>query len=234
MAWSSWTCSFPPPTPPYLRVFKRLCTDLHLTISCASVDNDFGREDPRERQQEVERVKAWVDIAHFLGAPVLRMFAGWVPGLLGRLLRREGAARRRLWAETVNCLRECSAYAEEKGVVLGLENHDRGGLVAPADQVERCLRQVDSPWLRLNLDTGNYGDLNSIERTLPHAVHIHAKFYDVDEEGRDLRLDWERVMAILTDGGYRGFLSIEYVGGQDPRVVVPRAVCYLRGLLRGT
>ncbi|MGB6894787.1 MAG: sugar phosphate isomerase/epimerase family protein [Dehalococcoidia bacterium] len=237
---------FPTTDIAYLREIKKLCADLYLTVCGASVSNDFGKPEAGERQQEIERVRAWVDIAQFLGAPDLRVFAGWVPadqrreqgrgltGVLGRLLRREGAARRRFWAEMVSCLRECAAYAEEKGVVLGLENHDGNGLVTTADEVERCLRQVDSPWLRHTLDTGNYGDLASIERTLPHAVHVHAKLYDVDEEGRDRRLDWERIMRILTDGGYRGFLSIEYEGAEDPRTALPRAVGYLRKLMGGS
>jgi len=237
---------FPTTDIAYLREIKKLCADLYLTVCGASVSNDFGRPEAGERQQEVELVKAWVDIAQFLGAPVLRVFAGWLPaeqrreqgrgltGVLGRLLRREGAARRRFWAEMVSCLRECASYAEEKGVVLGLENHDGNGLVTTADEVERCLREVSSPWLRHTLDTGNYGDLASIERTLPHAVKVHAKFYDVDEEGRDRRLDWERIMRILTEGGYRGFLSIEYEGAEDPRTALPRAVGYLRKLMGGS
>jgi L-ribulose-5-phosphate 3-epimerase len=236
---------FPATDVAYLRQIKKLCADLYLTICAASVSNDFGRLEAGERQQEVERVKAWVDIAHFLGAPVLRVLAGWVPaeqrreqrrglpGLLGRLLRRRDGLRRRLWAEMVSCLRECSVYAKEKGVVLGIENHDGDGLVATADDVERCLRQVGSPWLRLALDTGDYGDLPSIERTLPHAVHVHAKLYDVDEEGRDRRLEWDRIMPILVAGGYRGFLSIEYEGAEDPRAALPRAVGYLRNLMPG-
>ncbi|MDH5201448.1 MAG: sugar phosphate isomerase/epimerase [Candidatus Bathyarchaeota archaeon] len=235
---------FPNTDMSYLREIKKLCADLYLTICGASVSNDFGRLESAEGQQEMERVKSWVDNAQFLGAPVLRVFAGWVPAeqrqeqghgvgrLVGRLLRREGG-RRRLWTEMVSCLRECAAYAEEKGIVLGLENHDGNGLVVTADEVERCLREVGSPWLRLNLDTGNYGDLASIERTLPHAVKVHAKFYDVDEEGRDRRLEWERIMGILSDGGYRGFLSIEYEGAEDPRTALPRAVGYLRRLMRG-
>jgi len=236
---------FPSTDIAYLREIKKLCADLYLTICGASVSNDFGRLETAEGQQEMERVKSWVDIAQFLGAPVLRVFAGWVPaeqrreqgrglpGVLGRLLRREDGARKRLWDEMVSCLRECAAYAEEKGIVLGLENHDGNGLVVTSDEVERCLREVGSPWLRLNLDTGNYGDLASIERTLPLAVKVHAKFYDVDEEGRDRRLDWERIMGILTDSGYRGFLSIEYEGEEDPRTALPRAVGYLRKLMRG-
>lgn len=235
---------FPTSDIAYLREIKKLCADLYLTICGASVSNDFGRPEAAERQQQVELVKAWVDNARFLGAPVLRVFAGWVPEeqrrertggprrLLGRLLRREGAARRRLWRDMVRCLRECAAYAEEKGIVLGVENHDGNGLVVTADEVERCLREVGSPWLRLNLDTGNYEGLASIERTLPHAVKVHAKFYDVDDEGRDRRLDWERIMATLKRDGYRGFLSIEYEGAEDPRTALPRAVAYLRKLMR--
>ena len=241
---------FPDTDLPYLRELKRWATGLHLTISCVSVSNDFGRPTAEERREELEKVKRWLEIAHFLGAPVLRVFAGWPPpepsggtsgqrqgvrNLLGRLSGlRPRTAKEMLWPEMVACLRESASCAAEKGIVLALENHDSGGFVATAEEVERCLAQVGSPWLRLCLDTGNYGDLRSIERTLSQAVHVHAKLYDLDQEGVERRLDWERIIAILRRGHYRAFLSIEYEGEEEAETAVPRGVRYLRRLLRGS
>ena len=236
---------FPSTDLPYLRELKRWATGLHLTISCASVSNDFGRPTPEERREELEKVKRWIEIAQFLGAPVLRVLAGWPPpeppeepGVRGIVRRLPGLRPRTikemLWPAMVERLRESASYAAEKGVVLALENHDSGGFVGTAGEVERCLAQVSSPWLRLCLDTGDYDDLQSIERTLSQAVHIHAKLYDVDDEGVDRRLDWERIMAILRAGHYRAFLSIEYEGEEDGETAVPRGVRYLRRLLSGS
>jgi L-ribulose-5-phosphate 3-epimerase len=202
---------------------KRRCAELYLTISCVSVSNDFGHPTAPERDRELLRVKRWVDVAHFLGAPVLRVFAGWP--LAGQ--------KESLWPSMIRCLRESAEYAQERGVVLGLENHDGGGFVATADEVERALARVGSPWLRLCLDTGDYDDLAAIGRTVSHAVHVHAKLYEVDDRGADKRLDWPAIMATLRAAHYRGFLSIEYEGSEEAETAVPRGVRYLRGLLRG-
>lgn len=213
---------FPSPDSSYLREVKRLCTELHLTISCASVSNDFGLPQEEQRHQELIKVKRWADIACFLGAPVLRVFAGWPRG-----------EKQALWPQMIECLRQAAEYGGERGVVLGLENHDRGGFVGTAQEVERCLSEVGSPWLRLNLDTGDYGDLESIRRTIDKAVHVHAKLYELDAEGAEQRLDWPSIMDILRGAGYRGFLSIEYEGVEAAETAVPRGVRYLRRLMAG-
>ena len=214
---------FPNTDAPYLRELKRRCAELYLTISCVSVSNDFGRPTASERDREVLRVKRWVDVAHFLGAPVLRVFAGWPPA----------GQKDSLWPPMIRCLRESAEYAQERGVVLGLENHDGGGFVATADEVERALAEVGSPWLRLCLDTGDFADRAAIQRTVGHAVHVHAKLYEPDREGADKRLDWPAIMATLGAASYRGFLSIEYEGAEEAESAVARGVRYLRVLLRG-
>jgi L-ribulose-5-phosphate 3-epimerase len=213
---------FPTTDAPYLRETKRRCAELYLTIACVSVSNDFGHPTASERDRELLRVKRWVDVAHFLGTPVLRVFAGWP--LAGQ--------KESLWPSMIRCLRESAEYAQERGVVLGLENHNSGGFVATADDVERALADVGSPWLRLCLDTGDYDDPAAIQRTVGHAVHVHAKLYELDDRGTDKRLDWPAVIATLRAAGYRGFLSIEYEGSEDAEAAVPRGVSYLRRLFR--
>ncbi len=212
---------FPTTDLPHLREVKRRCAELYLTISCVSVSNDFGRPTASEREHELIRVKRWVDVAHFLGAPVLRVFAGWPPA--GR--------KESLWASMIDCLRESARYAQERGVVLGLENHDGGGFVATAADVERALSEVGSPWLRLCLDTGDFEDPAAIQRTAAHAVHVHAKLYDLDAQGKDKRLDWPAIIGTLKAARYRGFLSIEYEGAEEAETAVARGARYLRALL---
>ena len=235
---------FPATDRAYLREVKQTCTALGLTISCASVSNDFGVAAEDARARELAKVKDWVEIAAYLGAPVLRVFAGWVPiqayarkeGVLAKVREAIGGRpdpKQALWPSTIEHLRACAEFAEERGVVLGIENHNGRGIVGTADEVERCLRDVRSPWLRLNLDTGDYADVESIRRTLPYAVHVHGKLYDLDEEGADRKQDWPAIARILADVSYRGFVSIEYEGREDPVVAVPRGARYLRRLLRG-
>lgn len=217
---------FPDTERPYLRELRRRAEELGLTVSCVSVSNDFGRTAAEARRREVEKVRRWLEITRFLGAPVLRVFAGWLPPE-----DAQAGARESLWPEVVACLRESAAAAAECGVVLALENHDDGGFVSRPAEIERCLREVDSPWLRLCLDTGDLGSLAAIERVASHAVHVHAKLIDLDDDGADRRLDWPATFAVLREAGYRGFLSIEYEGQEPAETALPRAVAYLRRVM---
>lgn len=205
----------------YLREIKALALDLGLTISAVSVSNNFGWLSAEKRAAEVEKVKRWTDIAHFLGAPLLRIFAGWPEG-----------DREQSWPTMVASIRETVTHAEERGVALALENHNHRSFIQTADDVLRLLDEVRSPWLRFLLDTGNFVDLyDSIERTADRAVFVHAKLYDVDPERGEQRLDYERIMATLRAAGYRGYLSIEYEGEADEETAVADAVHYLRQLM---
>jgi sugar phosphate isomerase/epimerase len=200
----------------YLRDLKKRCTDTGLNISCVSVSNDFGVLGEERQQEQIAKVKQWTNICTYFGAPVLRVFAGWVSK--ERWTGDAAGTKAVCWPDAIAALAECAEYAERQGIVLGIE-------------VERCIEEVESPWLRLNLDTGDYGDVESIRRTLPLAVHVHAKLYDLDEDGKD-RQDWPAIMSVLREGRYRGFLSIEYEGEEDPMTAVPRGAAALRRLLR--
>jgi sugar phosphate isomerase/epimerase len=214
-----------------IKKIKKLCIDNGLIISCVSVSNNFGAPRKEERQREVEKVKKWTEIAYKYGASVLRVFAGW----LGRAPWEPSSQsqveiyREKLWPEMIKCMKECSKYAENIGVVLGIENHNHGGFIRKASDVFRIIREVNSDWLRLNLDTGGYIDnYKSIESTIQLAVHIHAKLYDLDENGADRILDYNRIFDLLNKSRYKGFLSIEYEGKEDELLSVSRAINFLK------
>ncbi|HNT33953.1 MAG TPA: sugar phosphate isomerase/epimerase family protein, partial [bacterium] len=158
---------FPNTEPSYLKDIKKYATDRGLTICCASVSNHFTGH-YQDAQNDVEKVKKWIDIAQVLGAPVVRVFAG----------SGEEMSKQVIYDQAVECLQKVAMYAEHVGVVLGLENH--GGTTA--EQVLALLRDVQSPWLKLTLDTGNFPPsetYKSIEACLPHAVIVHAKLYEL-------------------------------------------------------
>ncbi len=217
---------FPDTGQSYLRELRRRAAELGLTVSCVSVSNDFGRTTAEARRREIEKVRSWLHITHFLSAPVLRVFAGWLPPE-----EPPPTARKSFWPEVMACLQECAAAAAECGIVLALENHDGGGFVSRPDEIERCLREVDSPSLRLCLDTGDLGDLAAIERVARHAVHVHVKLIDLDDAGVDRHLDWPATFAVLREAGYRDFLSIEYEGQEPAGTALPRAVAHLRSVM---
>jgi len=202
----------------YLRRIKMLCLKRGLSVPCLCVSTDFGK---REAQlpEELATFKHWVDVAHFLGIPIVRSFGGWPP---------QGEEREGAWARAVKSLREMAAYAEERGIVVGLQNHNGRGLVEKGEEVLKALEEVDSPYFSHILDTGQFVDFYpSIEMTSPYAIHVRAKIYQI-ETGEERRLDYGQIFPILEEAGFNGTISIVYEGKEPEEIAIPKAVKYLR------
>jgi sugar phosphate isomerase/epimerase len=206
--------------------YKKMATDLHLTIACLSPGNNFGKPKAEERKKEVEQVLNWLDAGYILGAPVLRIFSGWP---------RPYEDKDKLWPVMVECIRKCEKAAKQAGIVLAIEPHNDGGFLPTSTDTLRLIKEVDSQWVRINLDTGNYQDANNykgIEDTIAYAPHIHAKVHHISEEGRELVFDYDRIFSIIKKAGYRGFFSLEFEGqdffGQDELKDTPKAVRMLK------
>lgn len=206
----------------YLRRLKRLAVDYGLDIRATAVGNDFCIPDPKTRAEQVKLVKRWVDVSLYLGAPILRVFAGSVP---------KGYSEEEAFHWAVGAFKECADYASDNGVLLALENH--GGITSTADRVIRIVEAVGSEWFRVNLDVGNYRvePYREIEETVRYAVHVHAKFLDVRPDGSDGKIDYVKIIGILRKAGYKGYLSIEYEGKEDATSAVPRAAKFLKRLV---
>lgn len=212
---------FPSTAPDFLGTLREQIAGRGLALSSVTIGNNFGLPTAAERAGQVAYVRRWLGIARELGAPVVRIFAGWPRSADGAL-----------WQKMIECLRESCVYAEQAGVLLGLENHNHGGFVRVAEDALRIFGEVSSPWLRLNLDTGNYLDgLRSIEKTAAWAVHVHAKLREVAPDGCERTLDYPEIVALLRRVDYGGVISLEYEGLDDPFTVLPRAVSYFRHLL---
>lgn len=208
--------------------YKKLATDLHLTIACLSPGNNFGKPILEERKQEVEGIKRWLDCAYILGAPVLRIFAGWP-------LPADAQGKKKLWPDMVECMKACEAPAMEAGIVLAIEPHNDGGFLPTAVDTMSLIKELNSPWIRINLDTGNYMDADNykaIEDTIAYAPHIHAKVHHMSDDCKELVFDFDRIFAIIKKADYRGFLSLEFEGqdffGQDELIYIPKAVKMLK------
>jgi sugar phosphate isomerase/epimerase len=134
------------------------------------------------------------------------------------------------WPAMIDALREVAAYAAEAGLILVLENE--AGFTPSAAEHLRIVEEVGSPALRPLLDTGNYRDgWGSVQRTAPHAVHVHAKFWRVDPAGAEPTMDYPALLAGLRRRGYGGWISFEYEAAEDESTGIPRAFAYLRGLV---
>jgi sugar phosphate isomerase/epimerase len=193
-----------------------------MHILAAAVGSNFTLPDEGRRREQVETTKQWIDHSVVLGAPCLRVFAGPIP----QGHTEVDACR---WA--VECLRECVAYAAERGVVVALENH--GGITATAQQVLRLVEQLQNPWFGVNLDCGNFRNdpYKEIELCAPHAVTTHAK-RTMREGDTRVAVDYARVADILRRTNYAGYLSVEYEDAEDPRTAVPAFVEYLKQCCR--
>ena len=205
----------------YLSRVKKAAVDLQLVISGLTVSNDFGKTSKEENDRELELVRNRIELAAQLGAPILRVFAGWPV-----------QDKEQQWAPMVEYMRAACGLAEKHGVVLAVENHNHGGFLQTFADVDRLLKDVDSEWLRLNLDTGNYIDgFPSIEPGMGSTVHVHAKMLKVNADGSEADLDYVRIADVLRRAGYRGFVSVEYEGDEAEADAVARCIEYLKKLL---
>ncbi len=206
--------------------YKKMATDLHLTIACLSPGNNFGKPKQEEREEEVAAVLKWLEVGYILGAPVLRIFSGWPWPY---------EDKEKLWPAMVDCIKECEEKAKETGIVLAVEPHNDGGFLPTSQDTLRLIKEIDSEWVKINLDTGNYQDADNykgIEDTIAYAPHIHAKVHHLSEEGKELEFDYDRIFSIIKKANYYGFVSLEFEGQdcfeQDEIKFIPKAVEMLK------
>jgi sugar phosphate isomerase/epimerase len=212
---------FPEPTTyDYVRTLKQQCFKLGLDVSGTAIRCDFGYPAAEERRQQVDWVKRWIDYSEALGAPVIRIFAGY---------QKEGVSPENSHSLMVTGMEECCDYAGQHGVHLALENH--GGPTATADGMLAFVRDVQSSWFGVNFDTGNfssndpYGDLAKLA---PYALNVQVKVMIVDPNGKKEPSDFARLAQILRDVGYRGYIVLEYEEAGDPRVECPKYIRRIR------
>ncbi len=208
------------PSHEFLNALKGLCFKLGLDVSGTAVGNDFCHPDRDVRQKQIADVKRWVDYAAILDAPVIRIFSGTA---------RSPQTVDEAHQLAVEAIEECCAYAGDQGVYLALENH--GGLTTTIDGLMRLVRDVQSPWFGVNLDTGNfrsedvYADLAQLA---PYALNVQVKVVIHPKDASKQPTDFARLASILKTAGYRGYIVLEYEEAEDPRVACPRYIDALR------
>lgn len=202
------------PNDAYVYRIKRKAFQLGLDISGTGARNDFTFLDQKQRKAEVELVKRWVGFAAQLGAPVLRVFSGkGVP---------QGHKAQEVTGWVVEALKECADYGAQNGVMIVLQNH--ADFIQTADQMLGILRMVDSEWLAVNLDIGSFhiGDpYAEVAKVAPYAATWQIK-ENLFVNGKEEKTDLGKIVRIVREAGYRGYLPIETLGSGDPRVKVPK------------
>ncbi len=209
-------------TTEYLLKLKRHAFLRGVALSGTAVGNTFTHPPGPKRDEQIALVNTWVDRAAILGTSHIRIFAGTSAGTTP-----EEAKKR-----CIGALEECCDYAGKKGIILGLENH--GGIVAEAETVLDIVRAVKSPWLGINLDTGNFqttDPYSDVAKCAPYAVNVQYKV-EIQPRGKPKQAaDPARVVKILQEANYQGYLVLEYEAAEDPWKAVPPILKQLRGLI---
>lgn len=222
---------------------KMMCVRAGLPVGYLGGGSLVGPLEHREAR--MEQARSDVDMTAAMGGQMLRVFARhkWPD------TREE---QEYYWGPMVEDFRELSDYAAERGVVLGLQNHDNGSFCMTAEQALRILEEVDKENFTFLWDTGQWlGSIGSHPRgefdanvdlyedylkpTAPYAASVRAKVYQIDT-GVETYLDYPRIFGILKDVGYNGNVSIVYEGAEGRNTCTPEegvalAVRYLRGVI---
>ncbi len=134
------------PTDEYIYHVRQRAFRLGIELGCTGVRNDFTWSDPLKREEEKKLVKEWVMVAHKLGAPGLRIFAG--------NLSKENFPWEERAKWIADDIRECAEFGKTHGVMLALQNHN--DFLKTSADVDRMLKLINSEWVGLMLDIGSY------------------------------------------------------------------------------
>jgi len=179
-------------------------------------EGDLASTDVAKRNEAVENHKKWVDAAQYLGCHAIRV-------------NTFGTNDPELWVKAAeDGLRKLSAYAALKNINVLVENHGWMSSDAPkvvevmnAVNMENCGTLPDfGNWCTKRKDGENWGDCieeypdmyEGIQLLMPFAKAVSAKSYDFDEEGNETKIDYARMLQIVKDAGYTGFIGVEYEG----------------------
>lgn len=210
-------------TPEYLLSIKNLAFRYGLDISGTAIGNDFCLPAGEKRDAQLAMTREWIEYAAVIGAPVIRIFAGKVP---------EGDSEDAAVERCIEGINASLDHAAKYGIFLGLENH--GGITATADMLLRIVKGVkESPWFGINFDSGNFGSDDpyaELAKIAPYAVNAQIKA-SIKRGGKKEPSDLARVVGILKDAGYRGYLALEYEDETDPYEAIPPLLNRLRELI---
>ena len=221
----------------YLQSIKQRAFRLGLDLMGFSTHQGFVSPDAEVRQKNIDHTLRCIELAYAMGIPTVRINTGrWgTSGNFDELMANRGIepelpghSEDEAFGWVISAIEKCLPRAEKCGVVLGLENH--WGLGRTAAGVQRIVKTIDSDWLRVTLDTGNFLDemYPQMESLAPDAVLVQAKTYLGGGEWYSLDIDYNRVAQILRDANYRGYISLEMEGREDAETAVPKSLEILR------
>jgi sugar phosphate isomerase/epimerase len=194
----------------YLAEMKERASDEGVQNVLIMIDGEgaLGAGDEAARKQAVENHYKWVEAASFLGCHSIRVNAN-----------SEGSYEEQL-DRAADGLHRLTVFGAERGINIIVENH--GGLSSNGEWLSSVIRRVDHARCGTLPDFGNfnlgngeeYDRYQGVKELMPFAKGVSAKSLDFDEHGDESRIDYRRMMKIVLDAGYRGFIGIEYGGNR--------------------
>lgn len=197
----------------YLAELKQRCDDSGVKSLLIMVDGEGRLGDANEaaRTKAVEQHHQWVDAAKFLGCHSIRVNAASSGSYIDQI------------NYAADGLRSLSEYASKQDIGVIVENH--GGLSSNAAWLAVVMERVGMENCGTLPDFGNFyitrGDnpdmfdrYHGVQALMPYAKAVSAKTHDFDEDGNETHTDYEKMMKIVLDFGYDGYVGIEYEGGQ--------------------
>ncbi|MDR5590006.1 sugar phosphate isomerase/epimerase family protein [Christiangramia sp. SM2212] len=179
-------------------------------------EGDLAVNDSVARNKAVDNHKKWVDAAEFLGCHSIRV----------NLFGSDDAEE---WKKnSIDALGKLSEYAQTKGVNVLVENH--GYLSSDADLLVEVMKGVNMENCGTLPDFGNfclkrkdgarwnaecveeYPRYEGVEKMMPYAKAVSAKSYNFNDEGDEDLIDYKKMLQIVKDAGYDGYIGIEYEG----------------------
>ena len=194
----------------YLGEMKKRCEDLGVRSLLIMVDGEgqLGDADEAKRAQTVENHKKWVDAAAFLGCHSVRVNA------------QSSGSYDEQAERAADGLAKLTEYAEQQQLSVLVENH--GGLSSNGEWLSKVMKLVDHPHCGTLPDFGNfkvskdeeYDRYKGVEELMPFAHAVSAKSHDFDDKGNETHTDYRKMMKIVYDAGYRGYVGVEYEGSK--------------------
>ena len=224
------------PNDRYLARLKRHAQHLGLHICGTGVRNDFTTVDKAVRDAGVGHIKEWIEVAAKLGASTLRVFADCQAPYKSWQEASKNAPREDVETWMADALRKCADHGERFGVLVAVQNH--GDFIQTGEEHLSLLHRVDHDWCAAMVDTGMYRTEDpyaDIALVAPYAVTWQIK----ETLGSRLdspRIDLARLIAIVHDADYRGYLPIETLAmgrkDYDPYTEVHTLLTELRDAIR--
>jgi len=230
----------------YLQKIKKRAFDAGLDIMGLSTHQSFVSPDPLKRKENIELTKHQIEIAHSLGIPTIRINTGrWgttkpigdksefdvLMDNKGVESVIEGYTEDDGFKWVIDSIAECIPTAEKNGVVLGLENH--WGLGLTSKGVVKIVNAINSPWLSVTLDTGNFFDNREeqLKELAPHTCLIQAKTYYGGAKWPafdEININYPAIGELMRNNNYKGYISLEFEGNADANIAVPQSLELLR------